>query len=181
MNHPEQAPLTLVQCWQDEQPRLMPVPPAFDGFVEHIKRVSSTCLITFERNRYSVPAQWANRRIQLRVYAQELLMVAEGKQVAKHARIFLTQDKRTFGKTVYDWRHYLSVLERKPSALRNGAPFAQLPECFAQLQKKLLRHSGGDREMVDILALVDDRQTQASQPLCLPDDLVVITEPQVNI
>ena len=52
----------------------MPVPPAFDGFVEHIKRVSSTCLITFERNRYSVPAQWANRRIQLHVYAQELVI-----------------------------------------------------------------------------------------------------------
>ena len=28
--------------------------------------------------------------------------------------------------------------------------------------------------------LIDDRQTQASPPLCLPDDLVVATEPQAN-
>ena len=34
----------------------------FDGFVEHTKRVSPTCLVNFERNRYSVPASFANRR-----------------------------------------------------------------------------------------------------------------------
>ncbi len=32
----------------------MALPAAFDGFVEQSKRVSPTCLITFERNRYSV-------------------------------------------------------------------------------------------------------------------------------
>ena len=31
---------------------LMPMGRAFDGFVEHTKRVSPTCLIAFERNRY---------------------------------------------------------------------------------------------------------------------------------
>ena len=49
-----------------EQAALMPLPPAFDGFVEHSKRVSPTCLINFERNRYSVPASFANRPISLR-------------------------------------------------------------------------------------------------------------------
>jgi hypothetical protein len=28
----------------------------------------------------------------------------------------------------YDWQHYVPLLERKPGALRNGAPFADLPE-----------------------------------------------------
>ena len=34
----------------------------FDGFVECSKRVSPTCLVHFDRNRYSVPASFANRR-----------------------------------------------------------------------------------------------------------------------
>ncbi len=34
---------------------LMALPPPFDGFVEHTKRVSPTCLVHLERNRYSVP------------------------------------------------------------------------------------------------------------------------------
>src|SRR3546814_5084788 len=58
------------------------------------------------------------------------------------------------GHTVYDWRHYLAVVQRKPGALRNGAPFLELPEDFQRLQRHLLRNPGGDREMVEILALV---------------------------
>jgi len=56
--------------------------------------------------------------------------------------------------TTYDWRHYLAVIQRKPGALRNGAPFAELPASFKTLQQHLLKQPGGDREMVEILALV---------------------------
>lgn len=125
----------------------------FDGFVEHSKRVSSTCLVTFERSRYSVPSSFANRVVSLRVYADKLVIVAEAQVVAEHVRV-ITRDHSAQGKTVYDWRHYLSVVQRKPGALRNGAPFQRLPESFKRLQQKLLKHAGGDREMVDILALV---------------------------
>lgn len=45
-------------------------------------------------------------------------------------------------------------IQRKPGALRNGAPFTELPEAFRTLQQQLLKRPGGDREMVDILALV---------------------------
>jgi hypothetical protein len=58
------------------------------------------------------------------------------------------------GQTIYDWRHYLAVIQRKPGALRNGAPFLELPRAFRQLQDQMLRRLGGDREMADILALV---------------------------
>ncbi len=45
------------------------------------------------------------------------------------------------------------MVQRKPGALRNGAPFNELPESFKQLQAVLLKRPGGDREMADILAL----------------------------
>ena len=54
--------------------------------------------------------------------------------------------------TVFDWRHYLAVLQRKPGALRNGAPFTELPLAFRTLQQRMLKTPGGDREMVEILA-----------------------------
>ena len=53
------------------------------------------------------------------------------------------------------------MIQRKPGALRNGAPFADLPEAFKQLQQHLLKHPGGDREMVEILALVLHHDEQA--------------------
>jgi transposase len=151
--HPEFKLRSTAECLEDERSHLMPVPVAFDGFIEHSKRVSSTCLITFEHNRYSVPASFANRVISLRVYPQRLVIVAEAQIVAEHERVF-SRDKSRSGRTVYDWRHYLSVIQRKPGALRNGAPFQELPDSFRQLQARLLKRPGGDREMVDILALV---------------------------
>ena len=57
-------------------------------------------------------------------------------------------------RTIYDWRHYLAVLQRKSGILRNGAPFAEFPPAFKQWQDLMLRKPGGDREMVDFLALV---------------------------
>jgi transposase len=151
--HPEDKRRTLSDCWQAERECLMEVPAAFDGFVEFNKRVSSTCLITYDNNRYSVPASFANRPVSLRVYADRLVVVAEANVIAVHERVF-TRDHSSSGKTVYDWRHYLSVVQRKPGALRNGAPFNELPDSFKQLQSKLLKRAGGDREMADVLALV---------------------------
>lgn len=151
--HPVLKQQTIAECWEDECVHLMPVPTAFDGFVEYSKRVSSTCLITFDRNRYSVPASFANRPISLRVYADRLVIVAEARIIAEHQRVFV-RDHSIPGKTIYDWRHYLSVVQRKPGALRNGAPFTELPDSFKRLQHKLLKRRGGDREMADILALV---------------------------
>ena len=48
-------PGTIAGVQAEEQTALMPLPPAFDGFVEQSKRVSPTCLVSFDRNRYSVP------------------------------------------------------------------------------------------------------------------------------
>ena len=146
-------PGSIADVWEAERPTLMALPPAFDGFVEHSKRVSPTCLITFERNRYSVPASFANRPVSLHVYPERLVVVAEGRTVCVHDRIIERSHQKP-GRVIYDWRHYLAVIQRKPGALRNGAPFTEMPEAFLRLQDRILRKEGGDREMVDILSLV---------------------------
>jgi transposase len=153
-------PGTVADAWVEEQAALMPLPPAFDGFVERSKRVSPTCLISFERNRYSVPASFANRPVSLRVYPDRLVVAAEGQILCEHERV-IQRSHHLPPRTIYDWRHYLAVIQRKPGALRNGAPFAELPLAFRQLQDQMLRRPGGDREMVDILALVLHHDEQA--------------------
>ncbi len=158
--HPDETDRTVAQLWQEEKAQLAAVPPAFDGYIEHTKRVSPTCLIHFERNRYSVPASYANRPVSVRVYAERLVIVAEAQVIAEHLRLIVRSHDAP-GRTVYDWRHYLAVLARKPGALRNGAPFSTLPEAFKRLQSILLKRPGGDREMVEVLALVLHHDEQA--------------------
>jgi transposase len=153
-------PGTVADAWREEAQQLMQLPRPFDGFVEHAKRVSPTCLIHLERNRYSVPASFANRPVSVRVYPERIVVVAEGQIVCEHRRIFARSHDRK-SSTVYDWRHYLAVIQRKPGALRNGAPFAELPSAFRALQQRMLKTPGGDREMVEILALVLQHDEQA--------------------
>ncbi len=153
-------PGSIADAWAEEAPRLMEMTRPFDGFVEHVKRVSPTCLVHLERNRYSAPASFANRPVSLRVYPERIVVVAEGQVICEHRRVFARSHNRQSA-TVYDWRHYLAVLQRKPGALRNGAPFAELPPAFRALQQRLLKTPGGDREMVEILALVLQHDEQA--------------------
>lgn len=98
--------------------------------------------------------------MSLRIYAERVVIVAEGRVVAEHQRMFSRgRDRPVY--TVYDWRHYLAVVQRKPGALRNGAPFATLPDSLRRLQAILLKRPGGDWEMVEILSLVLHHDEQA--------------------
>jgi transposase len=151
----------IADAWLEESQCLMRLPRPFDGFVEYAKRVSPTCLVHLERNRYSVPASFANRPVSVRVYPERIVVAAEGQIVCEHARVFARSHNPMTSATVYDWRHYLAVIQRKPGALRNGAPFVELPPAFRALQQRMLKMPGGDREMVEILALVLQHDEQA--------------------
>jgi transposase len=155
MANPQWPKLTLAEVLQDEQTRLMPLPRAFDGYVELPARVSSTGLVHLQRNRYSVPTEYAHRVVSLRVYPFEVVIAADGREVARHVRSF--EREHTF----YDWRHYISLILKKPGALRNGAPFATMPEPLQKLQAHLLRHPGGDRVMAQVLAAVPEHGLEA--------------------
>jgi hypothetical protein len=75
---------TIAEVWREEVQHLMQLPRPFDGFVEYAKRVSPTCLAHLERNRYSVPASFANRPVNVRVYPERVVVAAEGQTVCEH-------------------------------------------------------------------------------------------------
>ncbi len=146
--HPEAAPLTVADALLLERDALMPRVPSFDGYVETIATVSSTCLVSIERNKYSVPCALAQRKVSVRLYPEHLDIHDEDGRVARHERSFERGEVR------YDWRHYLPLVERKPGALRNGAPFEGLPAPLQRLRRALLTRAGGDRLMAEVLACV---------------------------
>lgn len=154
MKHPQFQQQTIQAIFIQEKESLMPLPPAFDSYIEHFKKVSSTSLITFERHRYSVPVVYVHQRVQLRVYHDKLIIIHDQQEIARHARVQVAHDNNSEPHTVYDWRHYLGIIERKPGALRNGAPFLELPDNLKKLQRHLMKKPGGGREMAQILALV---------------------------
>ena len=146
--YPGAEQLTIADALAIERDALMPMLPAFDGYVEMIASVSSTCLVSVERNKYSVPSRFANGKLSIRLYPDRIEAHDEDGLVARHERSFERGEVR------YDWRHYVELIERKPGALRNGAPFADMPEPLQRLRAALVRRAGGDRLMADVLACV---------------------------
>ena len=164
MAHPEWPALTIAELLQDEQLQMMPNPRPFDGYIEQPVRVTSTALIHFQRSRYSVPSDYAHRVVSLRIYPTVLAIVADGAEIARHVRSF--ERYQTF----YDFRHYIGLIEQKPGALRNGAPFADMPAPLLHLQRHLLKQSGGDRVMVEVLAAIP---THGLEPVLVAAELAL--------
>jgi len=148
LRHPEYGDLTIAEMLEHEQPSLMPMVTAFDGYVETLGKVSSTCLVSQDRNRYSAPCELVGQMVSIRIYPERIELAAHDAVVARHARCFERNQTR------YDWQHYIPLIERKPGALRNGAPFADMPEALQRLRGLLLKREGGDRIMAKVLAAV---------------------------
>src|SRR5664280_597893 len=148
--HPDYTGVTLADALEQEQLSLMPMPTPFDGYVEIVARVSSTCLVTVERNQYSVPCHLANRRATIHLYSNRVDVYTEHAHIARHVRLLARNE------VSYDWQHYIPLIEKKPGALRNGAPFAEMPLLLVQLQTALRRRERqqGDRIMAKVLAAV---------------------------
>ena len=148
LRHPEHKAFSVAEMLEQECAEMMPMPTPFDGYVEKPARVSSTCLVSVQRNRYSVPCEFAGQRVSTHLYPNRVSIVAGDAVVASHDR--LTER----GETCYDWQHYIPLVARKPGALRNGAPFADLPAPLKLLKLGLMRHPGGDKVMAQVLSAV---------------------------
>jgi hypothetical protein len=147
---------------ESERAMLVPLGTKFEGCAEREVRVSSSSLVHVDRNRYSVDCRYAGKTVSLRSYADRIVTMAEGQVVGEHVRSF--ERDRTF----FDPWHYVTALEKKPGALRNGAPFKgwALPRGLLELKERLLIKPGGDRQFVTILAAIAEDGIDAVSVAC---------------
>ncbi len=155
VRHPEHKAFSVAEVLEQERGELMPMPTAFDGYVERSAKVSSTCLVAVARNRYSVPCELAGQRVSTRLYPDRVEIASDEMIVARHDRL------PNRGHICYDWQHYIALIQRKPGALRNGAPFADMPIPLQRLRQGLMRHDGGDKTMAQVLNCVSSHGLEA--------------------
>ena len=63
--------------------------------------------------------------------------------------------------TLWPVQHYVALIQRKPGALRNRAPFADMPAPLQCLRQGLMRHDGGDKTMAQVLNCVSGHGLEA--------------------
>jgi hypothetical protein len=160
--HPEFTERSVAEVFAEEKAKLIAYRGPFDGYREVQLRASKSCLVSFDRNRYSVASKAANRAVSLRAYAARIVVRLDGEVVAEHARVF-GRDR-----IAYDPWHYVPVLERKPGALRNGAPFRDwaLPPMLAEVRRRLGRDDTADRQFVELLTAAAEFGLEAVEAAC---------------
>ena len=109
--HPTIPGKTVWQVFEEERPFLMAYRGPFDGFHASEVSVSKTCLVRFDNNQYSVAARAVGRPVDVRAYAERIVIRQDGEIVAEHPRSFGR------GQIAYDPWHYVPILTRKPGAL----------------------------------------------------------------
>ena len=82
-----------------------------------------------------------------------------------------------FNQLVCDPWHYLPVLEKKPGALRHGAPFQSwdLPVSIKVVRDRILKQDKGDRAFVDLLLMARSLGDSGLETLEVASDLTLQT------
>jgi hypothetical protein len=91
--------------------------------------------------------------------------------IAEHARCF-GRDQ-----LICDPWHYLPILEKKPGAIRHGAPFQtwDLPVSIKAVRERILKQDKGDKAFVDLLLMARDLGDEGLDTLDVACDLTLQT------
>ena len=78
-----------VDRFEEERDRLQPLPERVHDFGNvHTVRASNRFRVTFEANRYSVPAEYASQRLTLKAYPDRICIYRQDRLVARHPRSY---------------------------------------------------------------------------------------------
>ena len=140
--------------WMAEQAQLLPLQQhAYSCSRTKAVRATRQALVSFERNRYSVPTCHAGERLLVRAFAWQIEISTGQQVVAHHPRLYGHEGEQL------DPLHYLQLLERKPGAFSLARPMQQWAQQWPAIYRTYLqalqqaRPERATREFVRILQL----------------------------
>ncbi len=133
---------------------LQPLPIGlFEPCETRSARVSSTALVRYRTNDYSVPTAYGFQDVVVKGFVDEVVILYGAEEIARHPRSYGT------GVFVADPLHYLALIETKPGALDQAAALQgwDLPQVFQHLRHLLEARMGnrGKREFIQVLRLLE--------------------------
>jgi transposase len=147
-------PLTIGARLAADQAMLRALPGlSFEPCDKRPAKVSSTSLVRYRMNDYSVPTAYGFSDVLVKGFVDKVVIICGANVIAQHPRVY------GHGEFVFDPKHYLALLEQKPGALDQAAPLQNwtLPEPLQHLRRLLEARMGnrGKREFIQVLRLIE--------------------------
>jgi transposase len=145
---------TVLQVFQEEKPRLLPLPAhPFSCEVVRTVYADKTLWVRFDLNDYSVPPQSLGRALTLVASPTTVRLLDGATEIASHRRSYDRHEQ------IEDPAHRQALLERKRKALgstASGRLAALVPESQTFLQAAFERGESAARLTSQLLRLLDD-------------------------
>jgi transposase len=150
--------VSIGEAWEMEKPYLRALPEwDFECCVTRAVSLNGFGQVTFDTNRYSVPADKAHRNLVLKAYPFRIDVLHLNEVIASHSRCYARQQD------ILDPLHYLPLLEQRPGAFDHAKPIRRWRESWPPVYERLLTqlrsrwpNGRGVREFVRILKLHRD-------------------------
>ena len=148
--------LTIGEAFAQEQGALLPLPAhAFECYASAEVTLNGYGQVTYETNRYSVPAKLARKQLVVHAYPFRVDILDNRQVIATHPRSYEHEQE------IFDALHYLPLLERRPGALEYARPIRAIRESWPAVYERALtllkrEDSPGIREFVRILRLQEE-------------------------
>jgi len=118
--HPDRREMTIGEALELERRHLRSLPAVpFPCYAEIPVSANRTSLVSFERNKYSIPTEYRLQPLILRAYTDRVEITSGGQVIASHRRAYGR------GEVKFEFLHYLTALRQKPRALPFARPFQE--------------------------------------------------------
>jgi transposase len=123
---------TVGELHEEEKDKLLELPVTmYRNCTLHTAVVDKYSTVKFKRNRYSVPAGYKGKTLELEMGLSELRIIYKNQVIANHKREFLND------RWVINPWHYLEVLQRKPGAFSSSRILSHMEKNWDPVVKKV--------------------------------------------
>jgi len=151
----DRQPVTIGEAWAQERAYLQPLPEhPFDARITRAVTLNLYGQVTFETNRYSVPADQARKQLVLKAGPFTVTLQHLDTVLATHVRSYAREQD------ILDPLHYLPLLEQRPGAFEHAKPLRQWRQEWPAVYERLLNtlrnqqdEGRGVREFIQVLKL----------------------------
>jgi transposase len=155
--------LTVKDLYEQEKNHLIALPNVeFGNLQTAVGKINKYSTIIVDKNRYSVPTQYAYCKASVVLYVDRVEIFYANKNIASHDRLFNNNQ----------WslnpEHYLELIQQRPQAFYSARPIRQWrnnwPDCLEQLLKLFIKKQGdtkGVKDFISVLMLYKDHEANA--------------------
>jgi len=144
---------TVNELFEEEKEYLLSLPPhPYGNMKTENGKVDKYSTVVIDRNRYSVPVEYAGYKVKTVLYVDRVDIFYGNKKIGSHKRLY------SCGKWGLNPDHYLDLLAKRPLAFESARPIQELrkswPDCYERLLEHFRKKQGdakGTKDFINVL------------------------------